>query len=1171
MSQSHNLEGGCDQGQKVTQQVQSSPQESDDHHHHGISMDHNNEKTLTESSGSSLVPLVPLLQLPSTEGVNTASEEAVGNGPSPTAAVVEPVVVAGEESTVSWIWRWGTLPKKTKPKSASDLESLSSAAVPHNIALQSFTLTTGDAQDKSIVEARSTGTAAVVKEKGLSVRHRAVSLPVLRQLESSRVRTKQTQAHKQRASGGEADPTVFTQLVTAIESDIAPGSPSKNAATFGLSKDDVGDVSSLLAAARVDNSRFHALSLCGQYLSATACGSLESDSKVPSNVAELRQLLETHLITPHDIVQSESPVPSRAEEGEEVDKNNNTHNSNCSQDTSERALNDKERSICPSILANPHLVVILDDFLLPMRAAERLLQKFCATDGDAAPPTTQVREESDSVEEAQNSVAVDPTTGAFAISEEQVREVLAELERDFDLDLERDSVPGLGMNELNDSQACLLTRLPEWAGKRISRWGREFEYLERKDSTTDDLTTVSAAALGPAVMTSVGESTVEEGGRERIGSTPLGHMSWQQSFSDLVQAYRVHNIHTIHSYLDLNARAHRFGDTYNEISVGGDTDVSSYTEKWSRLQSSSSPGATGGSFTALLELDTHTIHRLYTSEQDLDKWAVGVGLVLGGGTHTHSACTSRVPSHDVYDEDHFAHGRDQAQQHPHTGSKQLHTHQENMNESADYGVGEGYSFMSHSDGDGGSGVGGLLSALGSHNSLPALQEIPEGGGMNEVNEAADEVVGKSAGSHDDKSGDNDGQEKVLDASIIIAAETDKFQPSSIPEELLPRQRIPSYIQPQPQTLEDTNSTIDGADTDNDCLSLQDIDFEDISPEPATGDFYESDTDSYLSLSLEEGESGRHNNSRRNSMRSNTAANAGDGDEANATSSNSLSFNNSNSNNSTSAQEIQIGRRRIKRYLYRKVLVPSAEQLSSLPLQDGVNEVEFELPGCTPLRSCLYVWPSDCRIIVTDIEGVFTHATAHNPMNSTTVWMQFLGGGGTLNSRNVGNKKKHFDEAIHLFRALHHQGYRILYVAQNSTNTTTGGSNNNTLLSSQEYLQGIRTSTGECLPPGPIFKSPDSLIRAFGASRTDVFKAGALKGVKSLFPTSHNPYHACFCIRESDSIPFARFGFPEGRIFLVSEKGEVKSANRTCNFTFPRLTELLHQIFPHVVGEYLYHF
>ncbi|KAJ1424401.1 hypothetical protein B484DRAFT_398296, partial [Ochromonadaceae sp. CCMP2298] len=89
-------------------------------------------------------------------------------------------------------------------------------------------------------------------------------------------------------------------------------------------------------------------------------------------------------------------------------------------------------------------------------------------------------------------------------------------------------------------------------------------------------------------------------------------------------------------------------------------------------------------------------------------------------------------------------------------------------------------------------------------------------------------------------------------------------------------------------------------------------------------------------------------------------------------------------------------------------------------------------------------------------------------------------------------------------------------------------------------------------------------RAFGALRTDVFKASALRGVKSLFPAAHNPYHACFSTKESVSVPFARFGFPEGRVFFVNDKGEIRnSVSRMVVLSFPRLNELVHEIFPFV--------
>ena len=347
-------------------------------------------------------------------------------------------------------------------------------------------------------------------------------------------------------------------------------------------------------------------------------------------------------------------------------------------------------------------------------------------------------------------------------------------------------------------------------------------------------------------------------------------------------------------------------------------------------------------------------------------------------------------------------------------------------------------------------------------------------------------------------------------------------------------------------------------TDHDELSLQDIDLDDISPEPAGGDFYDSDTDSYLSLSLDDSiiaspeqgpaSCGSSSKDNRFPFQGQQQQHQGKGD-------------------SSSEQEAAAGttdnRRRYRKYRYRKVLVPAQEQLNMLGLLDGGNEVQFHLDGCAPLRSQLFVWPEDARIVVTDLEGVFSRGTARH---ATGVWVSFLGGGShysmsTVAAAATASKNKEMDHCIRLFAGLHKQGYRVIYIAQNNP-----GNSSPSLLSSKEYLSSIKASTGECLPPGPIFKSPESLVRAFGASRTDVFKASALRGVKSLFPAGFNPYHACFCTRESDLVPFSRFGFPEGRIFLVTDSNEIKSANRTFNLNFAKMNELLQEIFPPIAAK-----
>ena len=229
--------------------------------------------------------------------------------------------------------------------------------------------------------------------------------------------------------------------------------------------------------------------------------------------------------------------------------------------------------------------------------------------------------------------------------------------------------------------------------------------------------------------------------------------------------------------------------------------------------------------------------------------------------------------------------------------------------------------------------------------------------------------------------------------------------------------------------------VDGdGDTDQelDTLSLHDIPLDQISPEPAGGDFYDSDTESYLSLSLD------------------------DGDTAKVP-----------------------PRSKFGKYRYRRVLVPSQEQLLSLDLQDGENEISFMLQrqeskgaytSATPLlRNQLFVWPHDAKIVIIDIEGVITAIN-----KGGKGW----GMGGFLSAPRT---------AVHngvakLLTNIHNNGYRILYIAQSTS----------TALSTKEHLAKVGAGSDINLPPGPVFQSPDSLIKAFGAARTDLFKAAALR-------------------------------------------------------------------------------
>ena len=93
------------------------------------------------------------------------------------------------------------------------------------------------------------------------------------------------------------------------------------------------------------------------------------------------------------------------------------------------------------------------------------------------------------------------------------------------------------------------------------------------------------------------------------------------------------------------------------------------------------------------------------------------------------------------------------------------------------------------------------------------------------------------------------------------------------------------------------------------------------------------------------------------------------------------------------------------------------------------------------------------------------------------------------------------------------------------------------------------------------QSPESLIRAFGNERPEIFKAAAMRGVRGLFPTNINPFYAAFGTKHSDLIILSRSGLPIGRVYLVNNKGEVKGFNHTLKRSFQQINQDVSVLFP----------
>ena len=138
------------------------------------------------------------------------------------------------------------------------------------------------------------------------------------------------------------------------------------------------------------------------------------------------------------------------------------------------------------------------------------------------------------------------------------------------------------------------------------------------------------------------------------------------------------------------------------------------------------------------------------------------------------------------------------------------------------------------------------------------------------------------------------------------------------------------------------------------------------------------------------------------------------------------------------------------------------------------------------------------------------------------------------------------------------GYDIVYIATKPLQQTTF---------TKEHL--VKVVGADCnLPSGPIFQSPETLIRTFGTERTAIFKASVLRGVKCLFPETHNPFYAGFGTSKSDLIVFSRCGFPSGRVYIVSDSGEVKCNSTRLRKSFNEIDKDVDHLFPPVEKEKL---
>lgn len=230
--------------------------------------------------------------------------------------------------------------------------------------------------------------------------------------------------------------------------------------------------------------------------------------------------------------------------------------------------------------------------------------------------------------------------------------------------------------------------------------------------------------------------------------------------------------------------------------------------------------------------------------------------------------------------------------------------------------------------------------------------------------------------------------------------------------------------------------------------------------------------------------------------------------------------------------------------YRKSLRLTSDQIESLNLKEGMNEVEFSVTtayqGTSRCKCYLFRWKWDDKVVISDIDGTITKSDVLGhilPM--------------------VGKDWAHFGVA-ELFKKIQMNGYKILYLSARAIGQSRA---------TREYLQSICQGDVK-LPDGPLLLNPTSLISAFHREvierKPEQFKIACLSDIKALFP--QNPFYAGYGNRINDVWAYRAVGIPIMRIFTINPKGELKhELTQTLKSTYSSMTYIADQLFPPVNG------
>ena len=225
----------------------------------------------------------------------------------------------------------------------------------------------------------------------------------------------------------------------------------------------------------------------------------------------------------------------------------------------------------------------------------------------------------------------------------------------------------------------------------------------------------------------------------------------------------------------------------------------------------------------------------------------------------------------------------------------------------------------------------------------------------------------------------------------------------------------------------------------------------------------------------------------------------------------------------------------------KSFFPSSNQIKKLELKEGPNEILYVVNSMTggiqTLKSHIYLWKSNEKLIISDIDGTITKS-------------DILGYIYPL----FGKDWSH-DGVTDLFTNLYKNGYKIIYLTARAIGQSTMTKN---------YLNNLIQEQNK-LPPGPMLMSPDGLFSALKREviqrKPHLLKIPLLTEIKNLFPENIKPFYAGFGNRDTDAIAYRYLDIPLNNIFIVDPNSDVIQLGKEETTTYNDINNNLERYFP----------